>query len=184
VSSPEGALRALLAALETGRPLFWTGNVLVTLDQRFDLDGRIDLGASQATMVLDAEDMAELRKLAPGDEKVKLFDIPAVPPRCECGWLKRFESEPGAKHRFDCPHGIWLVANDANVAAAEARPDLYTAAPAFTVEKYGAVHTWSREPVRGWIARLRRRLALDVDECTCTFEMAGHAPDCPLYVRD
>lgn len=195
MTSAEGALSALLDALETRKPLIWNGDVLVTFDE-VPVDSR--MWCSQATMVLDDEDYAALRTLAPRgplpgasvvqkaveEERAKLFDIPDRPPRCDCGFMKRFQEDPDAKHRHDCPFGIWSVAHDANIEAAIRKPDLYTAGPSVTVEEYGPVHTWRREPVRGWIARLRRRLALDVNDCTCTFELAGHSPDCPMYVRD
>lgn len=52
-----GPLRALLDALERGRCLFWTGNVLVELDRDFD---PAEEGVGSVTMVLDADDFAAL----------------------------------------------------------------------------------------------------------------------------
>lgn len=49
-----GPLRTLVDALDRGRPLFWTGEVLVEVDADPPRIG-------QATMVLDADDMAQLR---------------------------------------------------------------------------------------------------------------------------
>jgi hypothetical protein len=55
IEAPAGPLRALVDALSRGRPLFWTGEVLVEVDVDFPA------GVGQATMVLDADDMAALR---------------------------------------------------------------------------------------------------------------------------
>lgn len=49
-----GPLRTLVDALDRGKPLFWTGEVLVEVDAEMPTIG-------QATMVLDADDMARLR---------------------------------------------------------------------------------------------------------------------------
>lgn len=60
-ASPEaqGALDALLAALERKRVLLWTGNVLVELECPPE-EAAASLWRSQATMVLDESDFAAL----------------------------------------------------------------------------------------------------------------------------
>jgi hypothetical protein len=56
IEAPAGPLRALVDALSRGRPLFWTGEVLVEVDADFPAN------VGQASMVLDADDMAALRE--------------------------------------------------------------------------------------------------------------------------
>lgn len=64
-SGAAGPLLALITALRDRRPLLFTGEVLVQLDQELG----DELGQGQATMVLDAADLAAI-ELALGSERV------------------------------------------------------------------------------------------------------------------
>lgn len=63
-TSAVGALRALVEALERGSPLFWTGNCLVEFDDRLREINEPPFAGAQATMVLDQDDLANLKALA------------------------------------------------------------------------------------------------------------------------